>query len=89
MNNERDAHNALIETAQAASTDAIRDEADPLENTVVLPVTDRRYRSREARVMVFDEMPTRFRDFRDGQREHAMTAHEINQQDGFSGDEKL
>lgn len=84
MNNERDAHNALLETARGS-----QDETDPLENTVVLPVTDRRYRSREARVMVFDEMPTRFRDFRDGRREHALTVHEINQQNGFSGDEKL
>jgi hypothetical protein len=62
------------------------DEHDPLEDTTIMPAAERRHRTREASIMVFDEMPRDFRDFRDGRREHQLMPHEIDQQDGFKDD---
>jgi hypothetical protein len=77
MKNDYDANQYLIETAKLRAVD----EPDPLEQTQRMPVNERRYRQFEARVM---NGPTR--DFRDGRREHRLTAHEVAQQDGFPND---
>ncbi len=98
MKNDYDANQYLIETAKLRTVD----KPDPLELTQRMPVADRRYRQREARLMHGGldmyyrplSSPERHKpwpDFREHlngtlRREYRLSPHELAQQNGFPND---